>query len=69
LKRELWATSNAFLDDTPTAIFIRQVLGTVAQLDKAMTVSSSMARRMAAVTRGELGVGEVDRRHVSAPNA
>ena len=35
----------------------------MAQLDKAMTVSSSMARRMAAVTRGELGVGEVDRRH------
>jgi hypothetical protein len=31
LKRELWATSNAFLDETPTAIFIRQVLGTDGQ--------------------------------------
>src|SRR5262249_37289021 len=28
----------AFVDDTPTATFVRQVLGAVAQLDKAMTV-------------------------------
>jgi DNA invertase Pin-like site-specific DNA recombinase len=27
----------AFVDDTPTATFVRQVLGAVAQLDKAMT--------------------------------
>jgi DNA invertase Pin-like site-specific DNA recombinase len=27
----------AFVDDTPTATFVRQVLGTVARLDKAMT--------------------------------
>ena len=32
---------NAFLDDTPTAIFIRQVLGAVA-LDKAMTVAKPL---------------------------
>jgi DNA invertase Pin-like site-specific DNA recombinase len=29
----------AFMDDTPTATFVRQVLGAVAQLDKAMTVA------------------------------
>jgi hypothetical protein len=36
---------NAFLDDTPTAIFIRQVLGAVAQLDKAMTVAKLRGAR------------------------
>jgi DNA invertase Pin-like site-specific DNA recombinase len=35
----------AFLDDTPTAAFIRQVLGAVAQLDKAMTVAKLKAAR------------------------
>jgi DNA invertase Pin-like site-specific DNA recombinase len=35
----------AFLDDTPTAAFIRQVLGAVAQLDKAMTVAKLRAAR------------------------
>jgi DNA invertase Pin-like site-specific DNA recombinase len=35
----------AFLDDTPTAIFIRQVLGAVAQLDKAMTVAKLRGAR------------------------
>jgi DNA invertase Pin-like site-specific DNA recombinase len=30
---------NAFVDDTPTITFVRQVLGAVAQLDKAMTVA------------------------------
>jgi hypothetical protein len=29
----------AFVDDTPTATFVRQVPGAVAQLDKAMTVA------------------------------
>jgi DNA invertase Pin-like site-specific DNA recombinase len=29
----------ALIDDTPTATFVRQVLGAVAQLDKAMTVA------------------------------
>jgi DNA invertase Pin-like site-specific DNA recombinase len=36
---------NAFLDDTPTAIFIRQVLGAAAQLDKAMTVAKLRGAR------------------------
>jgi DNA invertase Pin-like site-specific DNA recombinase len=35
----------AFLDDTPTAAFIRQVLGAVAELDKAMTVAKLKAAR------------------------
>jgi DNA invertase Pin-like site-specific DNA recombinase len=35
----------AFLDDTPTAVFIRQVLGAVAQLDKAMTVAKLRGAR------------------------
>jgi DNA invertase Pin-like site-specific DNA recombinase len=35
----------AFLDDTPTAIFIRQVLGAAAQLDKAMTVAKLRGAR------------------------
>ena len=30
---------SAFVDDTPTTTFVRQVLGAVAQLDKAMTVA------------------------------
>jgi hypothetical protein len=29
----------AFVEDTPTAILVRQVLGAVAQFDKAMTVA------------------------------
>jgi DNA invertase Pin-like site-specific DNA recombinase len=36
---------NAFLDDSPTVIFIRQVLGAVAQLDKAMTVAKLRGAR------------------------
>jgi DNA invertase Pin-like site-specific DNA recombinase len=36
---------SAFLDDTPTAIFIRQVLGAAAQLDKAMTVAKLRGAR------------------------
>jgi DNA invertase Pin-like site-specific DNA recombinase len=35
----------AFLDETPTAIFIRQVLGAAAQLDKAMTVAKLRGAR------------------------
>ena len=35
----------AFLEDTPTACFIRQVLGAVAQLDKAMTVAKLKGAR------------------------
>jgi DNA invertase Pin-like site-specific DNA recombinase len=35
----------AFMDDTPTAMFVRQVLGAVAQLDKAMTVAKLRGAR------------------------
>jgi DNA invertase Pin-like site-specific DNA recombinase len=35
----------AFMDDTPTATFVRQVLGAVAQLDKAMTVAKLRGAR------------------------
>jgi hypothetical protein len=36
---------NAFLDDTPTAILIRQVLGTVSQFEKAMVVAKLKGAR------------------------
>ena len=36
---------NAFVDDTPTTKFVRQVLGAVAQLDKAMTVTKLRGAR------------------------
>jgi hypothetical protein len=35
----------AFVDDTPTATFVRQVLGAVAQLDKAMTIAKLRGAR------------------------
>jgi hypothetical protein len=35
----------AFMDDTPTATFVRQVLGAVAQLDKAMTIANLRGAR------------------------
>jgi DNA invertase Pin-like site-specific DNA recombinase len=35
----------AFVDDTPTATFVRQVLSAVAQLDKAMTVAKLRGAR------------------------
>lgn len=35
----------AFVDDTPTTTFVRQVLGAVAQLDKAMTVAKLAGAR------------------------
>jgi DNA invertase Pin-like site-specific DNA recombinase len=35
----------AFVDNTPTATFVRQVLGAVAQLDKAMTVAKLRGAR------------------------
>jgi hypothetical protein len=49
---------NAFLDDTPTAIFIRQVLGAVAQLDKAMTVAKLRGARQ----RMKRDTGKCERR-------
>jgi len=36
---------NSFVDDTPTAVLIRQVLGAVAQFDKAMTVAKLKGAR------------------------
>jgi hypothetical protein len=35
----------AFVDDTPTTTFVRQELGAVAQLDKAMTVGKLRGAR------------------------
>jgi DNA invertase Pin-like site-specific DNA recombinase len=35
----------AFVDDTPTAVLIRQILGAVAQFDKALTVAKLRAAR------------------------
>src|SRR5215467_2994670 len=44
---EIIATDSpsAFVDDTPTTTFVRQVLGAVAQLDKAMTVAKLRGAR------------------------
>jgi hypothetical protein len=36
---------DAFLDDTPSANYIRQVLGTVSEFDKAMVVSKLKGAR------------------------
>lgn len=36
---------SAFVDDTPTTTFVRQVLGAVAQLDKAITVAKVRGAR------------------------
>lgn len=36
---------NNFLDDTPTAVMVRQILGAVAQFDKAMTVAKLRGAR------------------------
>lgn len=36
---------NNFLDDTPTAVMVRQILGAVAQFDKAMTVAKLKGAR------------------------
>jgi len=42
---------SAFVDDTPTTTFVRQVLGAVAQLDKAMTVAKLRGGAIASVGR------------------
>jgi hypothetical protein len=36
---------SSFIDDTPTAVLVRQVLGAIAQFDKAMTVSKLRGAR------------------------
>jgi len=36
---------NAFIEDTPTAVLIRQILGAVAQFDRALTVAKLQAAR------------------------
>ena len=41
-----------FVDDTPTATFVRQVLGAVAELDKAMTVAKLPVSASGAKTAG-----------------
>jgi DNA invertase Pin-like site-specific DNA recombinase len=41
----LIAAADSFVDDTPTAVLIRQILGAVAQFDKAMTVSKLRGAR------------------------
>lgn len=56
---------NAFVDDTPTAILIRQILGAVAEFDKAMTVaklSAARERKRAATGKceGQKGWAEID---------
>jgi DNA invertase Pin-like site-specific DNA recombinase len=38
-------SASAFLDDGPTTTFVRQVLGAVAELDKAMTVAKLRGAR------------------------
>lgn len=44
---------DAFLDDTPTAVLIRQILGAVSEFDKAMTVAKlAGARKRKAVANG-----------------
>src|SRR6516165_3122092 len=36
---------NAFLDETPTAVLVRQILGSVAEFDRALTVAKLSAAR------------------------
>jgi len=48
---------DAFLDDTPTAVLIRQVLGAVSQFEKAMLVSKLRAARLRKAARGEKASG------------
>jgi hypothetical protein len=49
----------AFVDDTSTATFVRQVLGAVAQLDKAMTVAK--LRGLVSANGGRMAGARVDR--------
>jgi hypothetical protein len=58
------------MDDTPTATFVRQVLGAVVQLDKAMTVASCAGRASADVGRmaGARVVPHVRRKLFAWPN-
>jgi len=53
----------SFLDDTPTAVMIRQILGAVAQFDKAMTVAKlrgarDRVRRQRGKCEGRKGLAE-----------
>jgi hypothetical protein len=45
---------DAFLDDTPTAVMIRQILGSVAQLEKAMLVSKLRGARAQEARDGKM---------------
>jgi DNA invertase Pin-like site-specific DNA recombinase len=42
---------DSFVDDTPTAVLVRQILGAVAQFDKAMTVASYAVPASASAAR------------------
>ena len=60
---------SAFVDDTPTTTFVRQVLGAVAQLDKAMTVAKLRGGAIASVgrpagVRAELHCAQERRTHL-----
>jgi DNA invertase Pin-like site-specific DNA recombinase len=44
---------DSFIDDTPTAVLIRQVLGAVSQFEKAMVVSKLKAARDRKIAAGE----------------
>lgn len=59
---------NSFTDDTPTAILIRQILGSVAQFDKTMTVSKLKAARDRKIAQG-LKCGGRDNHAQARPDA
>jgi DNA invertase Pin-like site-specific DNA recombinase len=42
-----WASPTSFLDDTPTARLIRQMLGAVSEFEKAMLVAKLRGRETA----------------------
>lgn len=65
---------NSFLDDTPTSTFIRQVLGAVQELDRAMTVAKlkgARDRKRAAGGRaeGRKSYAEADRSRATVERA
>jgi DNA invertase Pin-like site-specific DNA recombinase len=62
---------NAFLDDSPTATMVRQILGAVAQFEKAALVAKLKAARQRKKAKtgkcsGRKGLGELRPEHVAA---
>ncbi|WP_413464450.1 recombinase family protein, partial [Dietzia sp. PP-33] len=47
-----------FIEDTPTAVLVRQVLGAIAQFEKATTVAKLRPRVSASVRRSEMSRAE-----------